>query len=69
MNILPPQDGHPGGAIFSAVPSIFVNGRMNAAATLGMVVLRAGVLFTIAALAYRVLQTRLTPMHRYVPTS
>jgi hypothetical protein len=35
---------------------------MNAAATLSMVALRAGVLFAIAALAYRNLRRRLIPL-------
>ena|ERR1700690_345166 len=63
MNILPPHGGHPGGAVFSAVPAVFVNGRMNAAATLGVIALRAGFLFAIAALAYRALRGRPISMH------
>jgi hypothetical protein len=59
MNILPPTAGRPGGAVFSAVPGVFVNGRMNAAATFGLVALRAAVLFALAALAYRALRSRL----------
>jgi hypothetical protein len=62
MNIVPPHGGRAGGAVFSAVPSVFVDGRMNAAATLSMVALRAGVLFAIAALAYRNLRRRLIPL-------
>jgi hypothetical protein len=63
MNILPPHDGRPGGAIFSAVPAVFVNGRMNAAATLGVVAVRVAVLFSFAALAYRALRERFIPSH------
>jgi hypothetical protein len=72
MNILPPQGGQPGGAIFSAIPRVWVNGRPNAAQTLAMVGLRATVLFAIAALAYRAGLSRYapgagSPAHRTAP--
>lgn len=63
MNILPPRGGHPGGAMFSVIPGVIVAGRVNAAATLGVIALRAAVLFAIAALAYRALRSRLLSGH------
>jgi hypothetical protein len=58
MNILPPEGGHPPGALFSVVPDVIVHGRVNAAATLAMAALRAAVLFAIAAIVYRAMRTR-----------
>jgi hypothetical protein len=58
MNIYPPHGAEPGGAVFSAVPVVVVDGRANAAATLTMVVTRAVVLYALATLAYRTLQVR-----------
>jgi hypothetical protein len=49
-----------GGTSFGIVTAVLVNGRPNAAATLALVGVRAAMLFALAALAYRVLQTRLS---------
>ena len=59
MNILPPRAGFPGGAVFSAVPTVIVDGRVSALATVALISLRAGVLFTIAAIVLRTVRTRL----------
>jgi hypothetical protein len=57
MNVLPRLGGLPGGAVFSAVPNVWMNGRVNGTATLAVVILRAGVLFTLAGIAFRAIQS------------
>jgi hypothetical protein len=59
MNIVPPQNWFPGGPVFSALPIVWGNGRVNSAATLAVMALRAGILFAIAGLAYRAMRSRL----------
>jgi hypothetical protein len=44
--------------VYSGVGLVFLNGHANLAATLGLAALRTVVLFTMAATAYRVLQSR-----------
>jgi hypothetical protein len=58
MNILPPRGGFPGGAVFSALPTVIVDGHVSTLATLALVSLRAGVLFSVAAIALRTLRGR-----------
>jgi hypothetical protein len=58
MNVLPPRGGFPGGAVFSALPNVIVDGHVNAAATLALVALRAGVLFAVTGIAYGAMRTR-----------
>jgi hypothetical protein len=48
--------------VFSGTGVVFVNGHANVAATLSIAALRAAVLFTVAAVAYRVLQSRFMPL-------
>ncbi len=60
MNVQAPIAGHPGGTSFSALPVVYVDGHVSAAATLAMVALRAVILFVIAAVAYRALRARFT---------
>jgi hypothetical protein len=62
MHILPPRGGFPGGAVFSALPHVVLDGRANGAATLALVALRAGILFTVAGLAFRAMRPRLNPV-------
>lgn len=59
MHIQPPQGGFPGGAVFSALPAVMVDGRVSPLATLALVALRAGVLFTLGAIALRIMRARL----------
>jgi hypothetical protein len=49
-----------GGTAFGMVTVVLVNGRPDAAATLTLVAVRAAMLFALAAIAYRMLQTRLS---------
>jgi hypothetical protein len=58
MNVHPPFGGHPGGASFSVVPAVYVDGHVSAAATLSLAAMRATVLFAIAACTFHFLQTR-----------
>jgi hypothetical protein len=58
MNIHPPFGGYPGGASFSVVPAVYVDGHLSAAATLSLVAMRATVLFTIAAFVFHYLRRR-----------
>lgn len=52
MNMLPATAGTPGGAVFSAVPAVYVDGHLDNLATLAMVLGRAGSLFSVAGVAY-----------------
>jgi hypothetical protein len=61
MNILPTLAGSPGGAVFSALPHVWVDGRISGSATLGMMALRSGVLFSLAAVALQTLRPRVGP--------
>ena len=58
MNVLPRLGGLPESAVFSAVPNVWMNGRVNGTATLAVVILRAGVLFALAGIAFRALRSR-----------
>jgi hypothetical protein len=58
MNILPPRGAQPGGAVFGAITVVIVDGRPSASATLALVVMRAMVLFTVAALTLHFLRKR-----------
>ncbi|HTV79885.1 MAG TPA: hypothetical protein VMF03_16655 [Steroidobacteraceae bacterium] len=58
MNILPPGNGHHGGAVFSALPSVVVDGHVNDMATRGVIALRAAILFIVAVLVQHTLRTR-----------
>jgi hypothetical protein len=59
MRTMPAIDGHSSGTAFGAVPVVFLNGRVSAAASLSLVAARAAVLFSIAACAFVALRTRL----------
>jgi hypothetical protein len=63
INVHPPFGGHPGGASFSVVPAVFVDGHVSAVATLSLAAMRATVLFTIAAFAVHYLRRRI---YRYL---
>ncbi|HEY6453682.1 MAG TPA: hypothetical protein VIY90_00220 [Steroidobacteraceae bacterium] len=60
MNVRPPLGGHPGDTTFSAMPIVYVAGHVSTAATLSRAVMRATVLFSIAAIALRWLRNRFT---------
>ena len=49
--------------IFSGTGVVFQNGHANVAATLSVAALRAAVLFTMAAITYRVLRSRFMPLY------
>ncbi len=55
-------DGGQTQTVFSGTGVVFLNGHANVAATLSIAALRAAVLFTMAAIAYRVLQSRFMPL-------
>ncbi len=59
MTILPPIGETPRGAVFSAVPAVYINGQLSGSATFTMVTARAATLFSAAGLAYHLLQKRL----------
>jgi hypothetical protein len=59
MNVWPPFGGYPGGATFSVVRVVFVDGHPSAAATLSLAGLRAAIPFTIAAFAFHSLRRRI----------
>jgi hypothetical protein len=59
MNVQPPFGSNPGGAAFSVVPAVYVNGHASAAATLSLAAMRATVLFAIAAFAFHCLRRRI----------
>ena len=59
MNLLPAEAGFPGGPVFSASPIVRVDGRVSTAATLAVMALRAGILFTIVGLIFRAMRSRL----------
>lgn len=58
MSVLPPLGGKPGSAVFSAVPYVWRDGRVSEVATWGFMAVRATLVFTIAALTFRVLRNR-----------
>lgn len=58
MNILPSVPGSPGGAVFSALPHVWIGGRVSGAATLAVMAVRTGVLFTLAGIAFHTLRRR-----------
>jgi len=55
-------DGGQAQTVYSGTGVVFLNGHANIAATVSIAALRAAVLFTMAAVAYRVLQSRLIPL-------
>ena len=61
MHVIPAAAGFPGGTVYSVAAIVYVHGRASLAATLGAWALHAAVLFTLTALAYRVLRARLIP--------
>lgn len=63
MHVIPPQGGHKGGTIYSLAAVVYLHGRADLAATLGVWALHAAVLFAIAATAYYALRVRLMPLH------
>jgi hypothetical protein len=52
VSVLSPAGGAPGGTVFSAVPYVWVDGRVNEAATWGFMALRATLLFGAAGLTF-----------------
>ena len=58
MNVRPPFGADPGGAAFSVVRAVFVDGHFSVAATLSLAAMRATLLFTIAAFAYRYVRNK-----------
>jgi hypothetical protein len=58
VNVLASPHGSTGGAVFSALPHVWVGGRVSGTATLAVMALRAGLLFTVAAIALRAMRTR-----------
>jgi hypothetical protein len=59
MHVIPPHDGHKGGAVYSMFALVYLHGRENIPATLGAWALHAAVLFGISAIVYRALRARL----------
>jgi hypothetical protein len=53
---------HSPGAPYEGILHVRVNGHVDAGATLAMIGLRAAVLFTLAAIVYRTLRTRIRPI-------
>jgi hypothetical protein len=58
MHVVPATDGGRGSTVFSALGAVYRGGRLDPAATLGIALLRAAVLFAAATIAYRALQAR-----------
>lgn len=65
MHVIPPQDGHQGGAVYSLFALVYRHGRQSLPATLGAWALHAAVLFGLAATAYRALQARIVFLAPY----
>jgi hypothetical protein len=63
VNVHPPFGGDPGGATFSVVRAVFVGGHFSVTATLSVAALRAAILITIAAFAYRCVRNRQCGAH------
>lgn len=61
VHIIPPEDAHGGGAMYSVAAVIYSHGRISLAATLAGAALHATVLFTISAAVYLTLRMRRTP--------
>jgi len=59
MHVIPPEDGHRGGTVYSMAALVYLHGRVDLAATLGAWALHAAALFALAAAAYRALRARL----------
>ena len=59
MTVQPPSGGYPGGAVFSVIAAVWVDGHVSAAATWSLVAMRATVLFAIAAFAFHCLRSRI----------
>jgi hypothetical protein len=58
MHVPPSQAVFPG-PVFSAVPHVWVDGRVSPAATLAVIALRAGILFAIVGITFRAMRSRL----------
>jgi len=65
MHVIPPQDGHQGGAVYSLFALVYRHGHESLAATLGAWALHAAVLFGLTATAYRALQARIVFLAPY----
>lgn len=61
MNFIPAETGDGGRTLYSAAGIVYQNGRADLAATLGVALVRAAVLFALAAILYQVLQRRFVP--------
>jgi len=64
VHVIPPQDGHKGGTVYSLAALVYAHGSVNLAETLGAWALRAAVLFALAATAYRIVRGRLMALPR-----
>ncbi len=61
QHVIAPDGGHGGGMMYSVAAIVYLHGRASMAATLGVALLHAGVLFAMAAMAYRILRTHPIP--------
>lgn len=59
IQFLSPEAGMSGGIRGSLIPAVFVDGRLDAAATLMKIALRTAVLFALSAIAFRALRQRI----------
>jgi hypothetical protein len=69
VNVRPPFGGDAGGATFSVVRVVFIEGHFSVAATLSVAAWRAATLVAIAALAYRYVRSRQGGSHGSVSGS
>jgi hypothetical protein len=60
MHFIPPEGGIPGRTLFSAVGIVYLEGRPDLLATLGVAALRSTVLFVAATISYRALRRHFT---------
>ncbi len=58
IQFLAPEAGMPGGIRGSLLPTVLVDGKVDAAATFFMMALRAVVLFALSAITFRILRQR-----------
>jgi hypothetical protein len=61
MHSVPSLDGRPAGALFSAIPNVWVHGHASRSGTATLIAARAGSLFVIAGMALRMLRARVLP--------
>jgi hypothetical protein len=61
QHVIAPEGGPHGVTQYSVAAIVYLHGRASLAATVGVALVHAGVLFAMAATAYRALRTRLIP--------